>query len=197
MPSMRETLLIMKFYYSNTCKCGCGGKMEIKKCHKYLGIPNYIKGHNQTKGNYKHGEAKKGKETKLYVVWKEMIIRCNNLNYKRFADWGGRGITICPEWTNDYIVFRDWALSHGYKDGLEIDRIDNNGNYTPENCHFVTSQENSQNRRTTKLNKEKVMEIREKYKAGNYTTRQLAKEYNLKSKSTIVFLLNNKTWGNI
>src|SRR3990170_197635 len=100
--------------------------------------------------NYKHGESNK-KRTKLYILWIGIKQRSMNRNYHHYKNYGGRGITICPEWANDYTKFRDWALSNGYVEGLQINRINNNGNYEPSNCNFVISQINNQNQSTTKL----------------------------------------------
>jgi len=94
----------------------------------------------------KHG----GKGTKLYETWIGIKKRCLNPKASNFQYYGGRGITICPEWANDYVAFRDWSLSNGYQEGLEIDRRDNNDNYSPENCRWVTHKENCNNRRFLK-----------------------------------------------
>lgn len=144
---------------------------------------------NINKRNYKHGESK----TKLYHIWQMILQRCINLNDSHFEDYGGRGITICPEWANDYIEFRDWSLSHGYAEGLQINRIENNGNYEPSNCNFVTSQINNQNQRTTKLSLGIANEIRVKYDSGYYTQQQLAKKYGV-NQQQISNIINNKTW---
>ncbi len=96
----------------------------------------------------------------------------------------------------DFIIFRDWALSNGYKDNLEIDRIGNNGDYEPLNCRWVSHQENAQNRSTSKFNKQQVEEIIKKYITEKYTYEQLANEYNV-SNSTIRRIINNKRWTNI
>lgn len=82
-----------------------------------------------------HGESK----TKLNKVWRNIKDRCFNQNNKRYSHYGGRGITICNEWRDDYVCFRDWALSNGYAYGLSIDRINNDGNYEPRNCRWVDS----------------------------------------------------------
>lgn len=88
--------------------------------------------------------------TSIYSVWCSMKQRCYNPNRKKYKDYGQRGIEICDEW-QDAAVFAEWALSNGYRAGLQIDRIDNDGNYEPSNCRFVTPKENSRNRRNTKL----------------------------------------------
>ena len=98
-------------------------------------------------GNYKHGYSIT--HPKLFLVWETMRNRCHNPNREKYKNYGGRGIQVCEEWDNSAETFCKWALSHGYKEGLQIDRIDNNGNYCPENCRFVSPKENSRNRRNT------------------------------------------------
>lgn len=79
----------------------------------------------------------------------KMKSRCYNPKDKRYNDYGGRGITICKEWLSDGSKFYTWALENGYKDGLQIDRIDNDKGYSPDNCRFVSQLLNSRNRRDT------------------------------------------------
>jgi len=96
--------------------------------------------------NHKLEGAKHNKrwrdEHPLYVVWGNIKQRCYNTNRKSYKWYGGRGIIVCKEWL-DYDVFEKWALENGWNKLLTIDRIDNNGNYEPSNCHFVTREENS------------------------------------------------------
>ncbi len=91
-----------------------------------------------------HGET----GTPLFNVWMSVKGRCRN---KRQKDYGGRGISICDEWVNDYVTFSTWARANGYAPGLQIDRIDNDGDYSPENCRFVTNTLNARNKRSNRL----------------------------------------------
>lgn len=97
-----------------------------------------------------HGDACRGKMTRLRSIWGDIRKRCTNPRTKSFVNYGGRGIKICDAWA-DYRMFKEWALAHGYRDTLTIDRINNNGNYEPGNCRWATVGEQSLNKRTTKL----------------------------------------------
>ena len=112
-----------------------------------MGAKVYIMPNRDVKSNlYRHGAYIRNK--KLYVTWLNMIYRCENKKRKKYRIYGGRGIKVCAEWHNPNI-FMDWAEANGYKDGLQIDRIDNDGNYCPENCRWATRTENVRNRRNT------------------------------------------------
>lgn len=100
----------------------------------------------KTTGNYRHG----GSGTRIYRIWKSMRERCNTPTSSNYKKYGGRGIKICSEW-DDFAVFREWALSHGYSDDLTLDRIDNGKGYSPDNCRWTTYLEQAQNTRNTKI----------------------------------------------
>lgn len=92
-----------------------------------------------------HGEYK----TRLHKIWSSMKCRCLNANHPSYKRYGARGISIDPEWKDNYIAFRNWAKLNGYADDLELDRIDVNGNYEPTNCRWITHHEQTLNRRDT------------------------------------------------
>lgn len=91
--------------------------------------------------NYSHGKHKH----LLHDVWSQMKYRCANKNCKAYIYYGGRGITVCDEW-KEFINFYSWAIKNGWEEGLQIDRINNNLGYYPNNCRLVTAAENLVNR---------------------------------------------------
>lgn len=119
------------------------------------------------KSNTKHGQT----HTKLYYVWNSMINRCENPHTKSYCDYGEKGISVCEEW-HDSKNFFDWALSHGYKEGLEIDRIDTSGNYCPENCRWITRLKNANNKTNSRIishnGEEKTLAEWARYYGVNY-----------------------------
>ena|SRR3972149_5655023 len=168
---------------------GCEQEVEKQLSHgkrdKSCGCKQYL----ENKANFKHGME----GTKIYVKWKNMKKRCLNSENKDYSDYGGRGIIICNEWL-EFIPFRDWALNNGYADNLEIDRINTNGNYEPNNCRFITHKENIRNRRNNAIkNKEVADEIIGLGKTEKYTRKELAEKFNV-SISIINQIINNKIW---
>lgn len=129
------------------CDCGYIGCVETAslkrgnstQCRNCGDISSSIKRiiHNKTR-------------TRLYNIWKNMLGRCNNQNRQNYKRYGGRGIIVCDEW-RDFRNFNVWAIANGYKNDLQIDRIDNNGNYCPENCRWVTNKENANNTRNNRI----------------------------------------------
>lgn len=95
----------------------------------------------------KHGMSR----TPIYRAWVAMKRRCQNVNDVEYKNYGGRGITVCKEWENNFCEFYKWAISNGYKDYLTIDRIDNNKGYSPANCRWVDMKTQCNNRRNNRL----------------------------------------------
>ena len=130
----------------------------------------------------------------LYKIWSAIQQRCCNPKMIRYKDWGGRGIKLCGEWLHNPEMFIKWALENGYKKGLQIDRINNDGNYTPDNCRFVTPAENMHNKRDIKLNWDMVNEIRNaKLLIPELTYRELGVAYNMHC-TTILDIIRNISW---
>ena len=104
-------------------------------------------------GNYRHtGNLKHGlfvENKSLFNLWQTMKQRCENPKRTKYKDYGGRGIKVCDEWKTAENFIR-WALNNGYEKGLQLDRINNDGDYCPNNCRWVTVKENCRNRRNTK-----------------------------------------------
>lgn len=143
------------------CKCDCGNEIVTVSESLRQGVSNSCGCLNEELStsrivavNKKHG----GRKDRLYSIWHDMKNRVENPNSHAYKNYGGRGITVCDEWKNDYAAFREWAYSNGYdKDAprgqCTLDRIDVNGNYCPENCRWTTMYHQIHNRRNSK-NKE-------------------------------------------
>lgn len=153
--------------YGNRCfRCICDCGKIVLETPRYL-----ISGHVKSCGCKQrellrdefivHGGCTHGKPERLYRVYRGMIARCYDTSNENYMNYGGRGIEICEEWRNDYATFREWAFAHGYdekKDRKEqsIDRIDNNGNYEPNNCRWATMKVQRQNQRPHKEHKKRA-----------------------------------------
>lgn len=124
---------------------------------------------------YVHG----GTGTRLHKIWLSMRERCYRVNHTYYKNYGGRGIKICDEWQT-FESFRDWAMSHGYADNLTIDRIDYDGDYSPDNCRWSTMKEQQNNKRSNRV---------VAYRGKKYTLTELAEKSGLK-KTTLKERLN-------
>lgn len=87
---------------------------------------------------------------KLYSVWKSMKERCNNPNARDYRNYGARKIFVADEWQDEFVPFFEWSIGHGYHEGLQLDRIDNDGPYAPWNCKFSDKKQQANNRRTNR-----------------------------------------------
>lgn len=132
------------------CVCDCGQETVVGSGH------HLTSGHTESCGclryerlkaaNTKHGNRR----SRLYNIWAHMRQRCSNPQNKDFNYYGGRGVTVCSEWVDDFSAFQEWALDNGYRDDLTLDRINPDGNYEPQNCRWATMAEQNRNRRFCK-----------------------------------------------
>ena len=124
------------------CRCDCGNIVTVSG--ESLKYGNTKSCGCKRRNNFRtHGKS----NTRLYEIWTDMKQRCLNPNQKTYKYYGGRGITICEEWLDDFMNFYDWAMENGYQDKLTIDRIDVNGKYEPNNCRWVTMETQLRNTR--------------------------------------------------
>ena len=136
------------------CQCECGnvvnivGSVLIQGSTKSCGCLQKEMASNRAKTglNRKHGECVGGvNPNSPYRSWAGMLSRCRDKAHPDYPRYGGRGITVTPEW-EDYTTFKEWAILHGWHKGLSIDRVDINGGYNPNNCEWVTQSENVKRR---------------------------------------------------
>lgn len=134
-------------YYWN-CKCDCGNTKEVRTdclTSGYVQSCGCIK-KEQDKINLTKFHRHKLSNTNLWYVYYGIMHRCYNAEDTHYENYGGRGIILCEEWKQSFDNFAQWALGSGYKQGLQIDRIDNDGNYEPSNCRWIDAKSNCRNR---------------------------------------------------
>lgn len=90
-------------------------------------------------------------ETRIYKIWETMKNRCYCTGQTSYKHYGGRGITVCDKWRHNFQEFYNWAMSNGYSEELTLDRINNDGNYEPDNCRWVTMKEQCRNKSSNRL----------------------------------------------
>ena len=132
------------------CKCDCGTVKVVRATHLRSGASKSCGCYGKEKltiRNTTHG----GNKTSLHYHWLDIKKRCSNPKFRQFKDYGGRGIYVSEEWINNFPAFRDWSLANGYRKGLTIDRIDNDGPYAPWNCRWVDRVTQNNNKRSNHL----------------------------------------------
>lgn len=143
-------------YVQYLCLCDCGNTKVIKGHNLSNGKTHScgcMKKKMMAEKQFKHGDAgtHHSASSRLYRIWQGMINRCTRQKFRQWKDYGGRGITVCDEWINDYSVFKEWAIQNGYSDDLTIDRINNDGNYEPTNCRWVSMKHQMNNKSNNHL----------------------------------------------
>lgn len=122
------------------CKCQCEereSRERVRKAESFL-----VQRIRDARREYKE------RNIYLYYTWCSMIARCNRKTHPKFKHYGARGISVCDEWRHNFKAFCEWSLAHGYRRGLTIDRRDNYGGYSPDNCRWVTYSVQENNKRT-------------------------------------------------
>lgn len=115
---------------NETKSCGCKQKELVSA---------FVTKHGMSASTNKKGHP-------IYDAYNNMIDRCNKIGYKPYERYWGRGISVCKEWMDDFLVFKEWALANGWERGLTLERMNNDKNYEPSNCKWDTRAIQARNR---------------------------------------------------
>ena len=175
------------------CKCDCGNTKSVQATHLRSGATQSCGCYHKEKAreaNISHGLTK----TSLHNRWKAIKQRCENVNDRKYRDYGARGITICEEWRS-FENFLQWSLENGYSEELELDRIDNDKGYYPDNCRWCKTIVNNHNRRiTAKIEGLPLKDFATKYSMSYSLVH--SRYYELKRKGLEINTYNILTYAN-
>lgn len=137
------------------CRCDCGNEHIVRASSLTYGSVRScgcLQREKSANASRTHGLSvdKSGNTPRLYGIWRNMKQRCSNQKASKFQNYGGRGICVCNEW-QDYVPFHKWAIANGYRDDLTIERIDNDGDYSPSNCRWAAYRQQNFNKRDNRL----------------------------------------------
>lgn len=135
-----------KLYHVECVFCGWKSKMILSSINRTIKCT-----HLDQHGNYRRFQSYTWENQRIKNIFHGIKSRCYNQNDKNYRWYGGKGIKICDEWMNNPKLFEDWSVANGYSDELTIDRIDENKNYCPENCRWITLENNAKYKSTTSL----------------------------------------------
>lgn len=173
-------------------RCNCGNNFISR-------VASVKNGHTSSCGCYNKRRVIEGNTTHnlskhpLYFTWYRMVHRCNTKESKDYKDYGGRGIKVCADWEKDVNIFYNWSLNNGWNRSLSIERMDNNGNYCPENCKWTTAKEQARNRRSSRMinYNNKMITVAEYCETNNISYATISKRIN-KLQWSIEDALNTK-----
>lgn len=175
------------------CKCDCGNIVFARAYplkHGAIKSCGCLNNELRSERVKTHGLSK----LPIYMIWKAMKSRCYRKSDKRYLRYGGRGIIVCDEWLNDPEQFIKWAYDNGYKKGLTLDRKENDGNYTPDNCRFISIAKNNRNSSSTHLTEADIQKIRLLHSEGVMQI-HIAPKFGI-TQQTVSKIVNYKTWRN-
>lgn len=163
--------------YDWWCKCDCGNEIKANASKLKTGAQQSCGCLKAEMKNYLGDKTRKYKYScrRLYIIYKQMLSRCLNSTDKRYGDYGGRGISVCNDWIDNYDTFAEWAFQNGYDEKAKkgvctLDRIDVDKGYSPDNCRWITNQKQQNNRRNN---------VYLEYNGKKQSLAEWAREYNI------------------